>query len=107
MMVDIDAINIQRRLDREQREREGSDQPEISAETEKPHELLLIIKADVSGSVEALVSAVQYIGNESAGVKIVHTGVGEITESDIHLAKTSKSEFSLLLAKQKNNPSSH
>jgi len=104
MMVDIDAINIQRRLDREQREREGSDQPEITAETEKPHELLLIIKADVSGSVEALVSAVQYIGNESAGVKIVHTGVGEITESDIHLAKTSKSEFSLLPCQTKKQP---
>jgi len=104
MIVDIDAINIQRRLNREQREREEADQRqlEISPETEKPHELLLIIKGDVSGSVEALVSAVQSIGNESACVRIVHTGVGEITDSDILLAKTSKSEipFSLDL---KNN----
>jgi translation initiation factor IF-2 len=101
MMVDIDAINIQRRLNREQREREEADQQqqqkqqqvEIASETEKPHELLLIIKGDVSGSVEALVSSVESIGNESARVRIVHTGVGEITDSDILLAKTSKSEF--------------
>ena len=100
MMVDIDAINIQRRLNREQREREESDQQqhqqqqlEIAPETEKPHELLLVIKGDVSGSVEALVSSVESIGNESARVRIVHTGVGEITDSDILLAKTSKSEF--------------
>jgi len=95
MMIDIDAINIQRRLDREQREREEAEQPEViteaEAEAEKPHELRLIIKADVSGSAEALVSAVQSIGNESARVKIVHTGVGEVTESDILLAKTSES----------------
>lgn len=106
MIVDIDAINIQRRLNREQREREEADQRrlEISPETDKPQELLLIIKGDVSGSVEALVSAVQSIGNENACVKIVHTGVGEITDSDILLAKTSKSEvpFSLDL---KNNES--
>ncbi|KAI9510891.1 initiation factor 2 [Russula earlei] len=91
MMVDIDAINVQRRLDREQREREETDQHEITIETEKPHELRLIIKGDVSGSVEALVSAVQCIGNESAQVKIVHTSVGEVSESDILLAKTSQS----------------
>jgi translation initiation factor IF-2 len=94
MMIDIDAINIQRRLDREQKEHEEDDQDEIVSEsaTEKPQELRLIIKADVSGSVEALTSAVQCIGNESARVKIVFTGVGEITESDILLAKTSESE---------------
>ena len=92
MLVDIGAINTQRRLDREQREREeDADQPEVTTETDKSHELRLIIKADVTGSAEALVSAVECIGNENARVKIVHTGVGEITESDILLAKTSKS----------------
>jgi translation initiation factor IF-2 len=93
MMIDIDAINTQRRLDREQKEREETDQPEVTPEAVKPHELRLIIKGDVSGSVEALVSAVQCIGNEIAGVKIICTGVGEITETDIQLAKTSESEL--------------
>jgi translation initiation factor IF-2 len=67
----------------------------VALETAKLHELRLIIKGDVSGSVEALTSAVQCIGNESARAKVVSTGVGEITESDIHLAKTSGSGFSL------------
>jgi translation initiation factor IF-2 len=94
MMIDIDAINTQRRLDREQKEREEADLPETTPEAVKVHELRLVIKGDVSGSVEALVGAVQCIGNESAGVKIICTGVGEITETDIQLAKTSESEFS-------------
>lgn len=95
MMKDIDAINTHRRLEREQREREEGDQPEseTASGAAKPHELRLIIKGDVSGSIEALASAVQSIGNETAGVKIVSTGVGEITETDIQLAKTSDSEF--------------
>ncbi|KAN0123829.1 hypothetical protein V8E52_002319 [Russula decolorans] len=93
MMIDIDAINTQRRLEREERERDEADQPvsEMTHETAKLHELRLIIKGDVSGSVEALVSAVQCIGNGIAQAKVVSTGVGEITESDIHLAKTSGS----------------
>jgi translation initiation factor IF-2 len=95
MMIDIDAINTQRRLEREQKEREEADQPAVIPEAEavKPRELRLIIKGDVSGSVEALVGAVQYIGNEKAQVNIVSTGVGEITETDIMLAKTSESAF--------------
>jgi translation initiation factor IF-2 len=96
MMIDIDAINTQRRLEREQREHEEVDQHAsemMTSETAKPNELRLIIKGDVSGSVEALVSAVQCIGNESVRAKVISTGVGEITESDIHLAKTSGSEY--------------
>ena len=93
MIIDIDAINTHRRLEREQRECEEPDQHVTTSETEKkPHELRLVIKADVSGSVEALASALKCIGNENARVKIVFSGVGEITESDILLAKTSQSE---------------
>lgn len=48
-------------------------------------ELRLIIKADVSGTVEAVVGSLSAIGNKEAGVKIIHTGVGEVSESDIML----------------------
>ena len=93
MITDIDAINTQRRLDREQRVLEEDDQLDATSETEKkPHELRLVIKADVSGSVEALANALECIGNENARVKIVFSGVGEITEADILFAKTSESE---------------
>lgn len=52
-------------------------------------ELNLIVKADVQGSVEALAAALQKIDVEGAKVKIIHTGAGAITESDIILASAS------------------
>jgi translation initiation factor IF-2 len=52
-------------------------------------ELNIIVKADVQGSVEALVAALQKIEVEGVRVKIIHAAVGAITESDILLATTS------------------
>ncbi|ABV62248.1 MULTISPECIES: translation initiation factor IF-2 [Bacillus] len=49
----------------------------------------LIVKADVQGSAEALTAALQKIEVEGVKVKIIHTGVGAITESDIILASAS------------------
>ena len=52
-------------------------------------EINLVVKADVQGSVEALAAALQKIEVEGVRVKIIHTGVGAITESDIILASAS------------------
>ncbi|MBQ0078884.1 MAG: translation initiation factor IF-2, partial [Eubacterium sp.] len=52
-------------------------------------DLNLIIKADVQGSVGAIVSSLEKLSNEQVRVKIVHTGVGTVNESDIMLAGTS------------------
>jgi translation initiation factor IF-2 len=52
-------------------------------------ELNIIVKADVQGSVEALASALQKMEVEGVRVKIIHSGVGAITESDIILATAS------------------
>lgn len=52
-------------------------------------DLNVIIKADVHGSVEALASSLQKIEVENVNIKIIHTGVGAITESDIILASAS------------------
>ncbi|MFC0524181.1 translation initiation factor IF-2 [Pontibacillus salicampi] len=52
-------------------------------------EINIIIKADVQGSAEALASSLQKIEVEGVNVKIIHTGVGAITESDIILASAS------------------
>lgn len=49
----------------------------------------LILKADVQGSAEALAASLQKIEVEGVRVKIIHTGVGAITESDIILASAS------------------
>jgi translation initiation factor IF-2 len=52
-------------------------------------ELNVIIKGDVQGSVEALKGSLEKIEVEGVRVKIIHTGVGAITESDIILASAS------------------
>lgn len=51
-------------------------------------ELNLVIKGDVQGSVEALKKAVEDITHPEIKVKVIHTGVGGITESDVNLAAT-------------------
>lgn len=52
-------------------------------------DLFVIIKGDVQGSVEALKGSLEKIDIEGVRVKIIHTGVGAITESDIILASAS------------------
>ena len=52
-------------------------------------ELNLIIKGDVDGSIEALSDSLQNLSTEEIAVKIVHKGVGGITEADINLASAS------------------
>ena len=51
-------------------------------------ELPLIVKADVQGSAEALKASLEKISNEEVRVKVIHTGVGAINQSDILLAST-------------------
>ena len=52
-------------------------------------ELNLIVKADVQGSVEALKQSLLKLSNDEVLVKIIHSGVGAISESDISLASAS------------------
>ncbi|MGG1596056.1 translation initiation factor IF-2, partial [Terribacillus saccharophilus] len=49
----------------------------------------LIVKADVHGSVEAMAASLEKIEVEGVKVRIIHTGVGAITESDVILASAS------------------
>ena len=52
-------------------------------------ELALIIKADVQGSVEVLVDTLNKLSTEKVKVKVIHAGVGAITETDVLLASAS------------------
>ncbi|MEG0392191.1 MAG: translation initiation factor IF-2, partial [Anaerovoracaceae bacterium] len=52
-------------------------------------ELNLIVKADVRGSVGAVNGSLEKLSNENVKVRIIHSGVGAITESDVTLAGTS------------------
>ena len=53
-------------------------------------ELPIVVKADVQGSAEAIVQALEKVGNEEVRVRVLHSGVGAITESDVSLAEASK-----------------
>ncbi|CAE6426386.1 unnamed protein product [Rhizoctonia solani] len=97
---DVEKINEKRRMDKvlEEQEREAdtaangepvSDTaPEVTKSSEpEVKELKLVIKGDVSGSVEAVAGALCGIGNKVARVKIVSQTVGDVSESDIARAK--------------------
>jgi translation initiation factor IF-2 len=53
-------------------------------------ELPLIIKADVQGTLEAIIAAGDKMGNDEVTARFIHTGVGAITESDVELARASE-----------------
>jgi translation initiation factor IF-2 len=46
----------------------------------------LIVKADVQGSLEAIIGSLEKLGNEEVGARVLHAGVGGISESDVTLA---------------------
>ncbi len=52
-------------------------------------ELPILVKADVQGSSEAIVQALEKIGNDEVRVRILHYGVGAITDTDVGLAEAS------------------
>jgi translation initiation factor IF-2 len=52
-------------------------------------EFTLLVKGDVQGSVEAIVAALDKLGTDEVRARIIHYGVGGITESDVDLASTS------------------
>ncbi|MGD1881177.1 MAG: translation initiation factor IF-2 [Paracoccaceae bacterium] len=56
---------------------------------ENVSELPILVKADVQGSAEAIVQAMEKIGNDEVRVRVLHSGVGAITETDVGLAEAS------------------
>lgn len=94
-LVDIEAINSSRQHERERRQADAEAEaagkealPKPKEETPTgPKELRLLIKADVSGSAEAVEGALQGIGNHLAITKVISSGVGDILESDVMKAK--------------------
>jgi translation initiation factor IF-2 len=53
-------------------------------------EFPVLVKADVQGSVEAIVNALHNLSNDDIKVRVLHAGVGAITESDVQLAAASE-----------------
>jgi translation initiation factor IF-2 len=53
-------------------------------------ELPIVVKGDVQGSVEAITAAIEKLGTEEVAARVIHGGVGGVTESDVTLAEASK-----------------
>ncbi|MBX9768431.1 MAG: translation initiation factor IF-2, partial [Bdellovibrionales bacterium] len=53
-------------------------------------ELLVVLKADVAGSMEALKSQLEQVGTDEVKVRVIHSALGGVTESDVLLASTAK-----------------
>lgn len=103
---DMAAVNEARRLEQEKREeseraaelaKQSSDaaaadsaEAQSTAPTQSFQEVFFIVKADVSGSVEAVTNAVSALGNSEVRPHILRTGVGPVTESDIDHAAVAK-----------------
>jgi len=62
----------------------------FSALTTTQMEYAVVVKADVQGSVEAIVNSLNRISTEDIKVRVLHSGVGAITESDVNLAAASR-----------------
>lgn len=104
MFSDVEAINEKRRIEAEQEAaqraaEEASKKAGKAAFQQEPttartkseselKELPLIIRADVSGTAEAVAGVLEGIGNSQAKVKIVSSEVGDVTESDLTVAKS-------------------
>ncbi|WP_114376427.1 translation initiation factor IF-2 [Elioraea thermophila] len=52
-------------------------------------EVAVVVKADVQGSAEAIAATLAKLGNDEVRVRVLHSAVGQITESDVQLAKAS------------------
>ncbi|MGZ8997282.1 MAG: translation initiation factor IF-2, partial [Allosphingosinicella sp.] len=62
----------------------------FASKTSRTMEFPLVVKGDVQGSVEAIVGALARISTEDIRARVLHAGVGGITESDVVLASASK-----------------
>ena len=97
MSQDVSAINEARRSEQGKREREdeqsrqhGQLSPETSPDPNGPKEIPLLIKADVSGSAEAVLTSLTSLGNAEVRPLLLRAGVGPVSETDVEHAATAK-----------------
>jgi translation initiation factor IF-2 len=88
------AMNRSEKEDREERAKASGpislEEFSRRAATDAPQELNIILKADVHGSLEALSGSLNGLSTPKVRVKILHAGVGGVTESDVQLSLASK-----------------
>ena len=89
-----EIASYRERLSRDKRAAVGSattlDQLLAKAKADKDvKELPVVVKSDVQGSAEAIVQALEKISTDEVRIRVLHSGVGAITESDVTLAEAS------------------
>ena len=91
------AKHLIERRKRQEREQIIAEQSKVTLsnlfekmESENLKELDIIVKADVQGTAQALKQSLEKISNEEVRVRVIHSAVGAVTESDVQLAKAAK-----------------
>ena len=91
------AKHLIERRKRQEREKELAEQSKVTLsnlfekmESENLKQLDIIVKADVQGTAQALKQALEKLSNEEVNVRVIHSAVGAVTESDVQLAKAAK-----------------
>ncbi|MEQ8266256.1 MAG: translation initiation factor IF-2 [Parvibaculum sp.] len=89
-----EITDYRQRLQRDKRVGTGGrtslDQMLSQLKEQDKKELPIVVKADVQGSAEAIVQALEKLGTDEVTARVIHVGVGGVTESDITLATASK-----------------
>tara|TARA_B100000767_G_scaffold274368_1_gene307119 strand:+ start:558 stop:3275 length:2718 start_codon:yes stop_codon:yes gene_type:complete len=87
-----EVVDMRRQKEREvkfsRQQKANLDNIFASFESAEVKTLNVLVKADVRGSVEAIISALQEIGNDEVKVNVISGGVGAIAEADVNLAAT-------------------
>ena len=91
------AKHLIERRKRQEREAAIAEQSKVTLsnlfekmESENLKELDIIVKADVQGTAQALKQSLEKLSNEEVRVRVIHSAVGAVTESDVQLAKAAK-----------------
>ena len=91
------AKHLIERRKRQEREAAIAEQSKVTLsnlfekmESENLKQLDIIVKADVQGTAQALKQSLEKLSNEEVKVKVIHSAVGAVTESDVQLAKAAK-----------------
>ena len=91
------AKHLVERRKRQEREKVIAEQSKVTLsnlfermESENLKELDIIVKADVQGTAQALKQSLEKLSNEEVRVRVIHSAVGAVSESDVQLAKAAK-----------------
>ena len=91
------AKHLIERRKRQEREKELAEQSKVTLsnlfekmESENLKQLDIIVKADVQGTAQALKQSLEKLSNEEVNVRVIHSAVGAVNESDVQLAKAAK-----------------